>query len=138
MKNFLLLFLLIFGSMTFAQNIKTEKVKWLKISQKKCFKKKGFNLILKEIVSDSRCPSGVTCIWAGEASVVVSVYKDSKLVENHPIVFSMKNEEENKQWFSNYLSEKQKYIKNLNILPYPKEGVVIKPESYFVKIGYVE
>ncbi|MFV8268953.1 hypothetical protein ACNQGP_03330 [Flavobacterium sp. GT2N3] len=138
MKNSLLLLLLIFGTITFAQNRKTEKVKYLKISQKKCLKKKGFNLVLKEIVSDSRCPKGVTCIWAGEASVVISVYKDSKLVEIHPMVFSMKNEEENKQWFSKYLPEKQRNIKNLNVVPYPKEGVIIKSESYFVKIGYVK
>lgn len=138
MKNCLLLLLLFFGTMTFAQNIKIEKVKYLKISQKKCLKKKGYNLVLKEIVSDSRCPTGVTCIWAGEASVVVSVYKDSKLIENHAMVFSMKNEEENKQWFSNYLPEKQKNIKNVNAVPYPKEGVTIKPGSYFIKIGYIE
>ncbi|RKS15845.1 hypothetical protein [Flavobacterium sp. 120] len=138
MKNSLLLFLLMIGTITFAQNTKTENVQSLKITQKKCLKKKGFNLVLKELVSDSRCPEGVTCIWAGEASVVVSVYKDSKLVEDHTMVFSMKNEEENKQWFSKYLPEKQKNIKNFSVFPYPKEGVQVNPKNYYVKIGYVK
>ncbi|MES2806856.1 MAG: hypothetical protein V4652_14945 [Bacteroidota bacterium] len=138
MKNSLLLFLLMLGTITFAQNTKTENVQSLKITQKKCLKKKGFNLVLKELVSDSRCPEGVTCIWAGEASVVVSVYKDSKLVEDHTMVFSMKNEEENKQWFSKYLPEKQKNIKNFSVFPYPKEGVQVNPKNYYVKIGYVK
>jgi hypothetical protein len=138
MKNSLLLFLLMIGTITFAQNTKTENVQSLKITQKKCLKKKGFNLVLKELVSDSRCPEGVTCIWAGEASVVVSVYKDSKLVEDHTMVFSMKNEEKNKQWFSKYLPEKQKNIKNFSVFPYPKEGVQVNPKNYYVKIGYVK
>ncbi|MDI5889066.1 MULTISPECIES: hypothetical protein [Flavobacterium] len=138
MKKYLLLFLLMLGTITFAQNTKTENVQSLKITQKKCLKKKGFNLVLKELVSDSRCPEGVTCIWAGEASVVVSVYKDSKLVEDHTMVFSMKNEEKNKQWFSKYLPEKQKNIKNFSVFPYPKEGVQVNPKNYYVKIGYVK
>ncbi len=138
MKNSLLLFLLMLGTITFAQNTKIENVQSLKITQKKCLKKKGFNLVLKELVSDSRCPEGVTCIWAGEASVVVSVYKDSKLVEDHTMVFSMKKEEENKQWFSKYLPEKQKNIKNFSVFPYPKEGVQVNPKNYYVKIGYVK
>ncbi|MFV8391337.1 hypothetical protein [Flavobacterium sp. LB2P6] len=138
MKKSLLLFLLMLGTVTFAQKTTSENVQSLKITQKKCLKKKGFNLVLAAVVSDSRCPEGVTCIWAGEASVVVSVYKDSKLVEDHTMVFSMKNEEENKQWFSKYLPEKQKSIKNFSVFPYPKEGVQIKPKNYYVKIGYVK
>lgn len=138
MKNSLLLFLLMLGTITFAQNTKTESIQSLKITQKKCLKRKGFNLVLKELVSDSRCPEGVTCIWAGEASVVVSVYKDSKLVEDHTMVFSMKNEEENKQWFSKYLPEKQKNIKSISVFPYPKKDVKINPKNYYIKIGYVK
>jgi hypothetical protein len=46
------------------------------------FQEKGFTLVLKEVVSDSRCPEGLNCIWAGEVTVVLSVYKDSKLVED--------------------------------------------------------
>ena len=92
MKKSLLLFLLMLGTVTFAQKTTSENVQSLKITQKKCLKKKGFNLVLAAVVSDSRCPEGVTCIWPGEASVVVSVYKDSKLVEDQTMVFSMKNE----------------------------------------------
>jgi len=37
----------------------------------------GENLSLKfvEVVSDSRCPKGATCIWAGEASCSVEITK---------------------------------------------------------------
>ncbi|MFV8338763.1 hypothetical protein ACNQGL_05765 [Flavobacterium sp. LB3P21] len=138
MKKSLLLFLFILGTVTFAQNTKIEKVKYVTIKQKVCPNQKGFQLVLKAIANDSRCPEGVTCIWAGEASVIVSVYKDSKLVEDHTMVFSMKNEQENKQWFAKYLPEKQKKIKSISVFPYPKEGVKINPKNYYVKIGYVK
>lgn len=138
MKNYLLAFLLLFCVSIFAQNAQKENLKYVKICQKTDLKKTGYKLVLKEVISDSRCPENVTCIWAGEASVIVSVYKNLKLVEDKTLVFSPKNEEENKQWIANYLTEKQRKIKNISILPYPKEGVVINPKEYYIKIGYIK
>jgi hypothetical protein len=126
------------SSVALAQSPKSQKVKYVTIKQKVCPNQKGFQLVLKAIVTDSRCPEGVTCIWAGEASAVVSVYKDSKLIEDTTLVFSVKNEEDNKKWFATYLSEKQKKIKSIRVLPYPKEGIKINPGDYYLKIGYLK
>ena len=52
-----------------------------------CPNQKGFQLVLKAIPNDSRCPEGATCIWAGEVSAVVMVYKDSKLVDEKTLFF---------------------------------------------------
>ena len=138
MKKSLLLFLILFNTLTFAQNTPKENIKYVKFTQKKCLKKSGYQIVLKELVSDSRCPVGVTCVWAGEASAIVSVYKDSKLVEDNTMVFSMKNIEENKKWFSKYLPEKQRKIKSISVFPYPKQGVVIDKKDYYIKIGYIK
>jgi hypothetical protein len=124
--------------LAFAQNTPKENIKYVKITQKKCFKKSGYQIVLKEVVSDSRCPEGVTCVWAGEASAIVSVYKDSKLVEDNTMVFSMKNIEENKQWLSKYLPLKQRKIKTVGVFPYPKQGVVVNKKDYYLKIGYIK
>jgi hypothetical protein len=138
MKNSLLAFLLIFCVSVSAQNTKKENIKYVKITQKICLKKTGYQLVLKAVISDSRCPEGVSCVWAGEASAVISVYKDSKLVENKTIVFSLKNEEENNQWFAKYLPEKQRKIKNSSVYPYPKQGVTVAKKDYYIKIGYIK
>lgn len=138
MKSNLLAFLVLFCVSIFAQNAQKENLKYLKICQKTTLKETGYQLVLKEVISDSRCPANVTCVWAGEASVLVSVYKNLILVEHKTLVFSPKNEEENKQWFANYLTEKQRKIKNISILPYPKEGVVIKQKKYYIRIGYIK
>jgi hypothetical protein len=138
MKKSLLLFLILFNTLAFAQNTPKENIKYVKITQKKCLKKSGYQIVLKEVVSDSRCPEGVTCVWAGEASVIVSVYKDSKLVEDNTMVFSMKNIEENKKWLSKYLPVKQRKIKTVGVFPYPKQGVVVDKKDYYLKIGYIK
>ena len=122
--------------MAFAQNTPKENIKYVKITQKKCLKKSDYQIVFNELVSDSRCPEGVTCIWQGEASAVVSLYKNSKLIEDKTMVFSMKNMEENKKWFSKYLPEKQKKIKTIGVFPNPKQGVVVNKKDYYLKIGY--
>ena len=138
MKKLVLFFFMIISSIVLAQSQKSQKVKYVSIKQKVCPNQKGFQLVLKAISNDSRCPEGVTCIWAGEVTAVVSVYKDSKLIEDSTLVFSMKNEEDNKKWLATYLSEKQKKIKSIRVLPYPKEGSKINPEEYYLKIGYLK
>jgi hypothetical protein len=138
MKKSVLFFFMVISSSVLAQSAKSEKVGYIEINQKVCSIQKGFQLVLKSISGDSRCPEGVTCIWEGEVSGVVSVYKDSKLIENTTLVFSTKNEEDNKKWFARYLPEKQKKIKSIVVFPYPKEGIKINPKEYYLKIGYLK
>lgn len=138
MKKSVLFIFMIISSLALAQSPKFQKIKYVTIKQKVCPNQKGFQLVLKAIATDSRCPEGVTCIWAGEVSAVVSVYKEKKLIEDTTLVFSMKNEEDNKKWFATYLPEKQKKIKSIRVLPYPKEGSKINPEEYYLKIGYLK
>lgn len=95
--------------------------------------KSGFELRLKNIVSDSRCPEGVTCIWAGEISVIIEVYNSKKLVEEKNLIFNSKNAQANVEWFQKYYS---KNIKSVSVLPYPKEGVVIKPEKNYLSVVF--
>jgi hypothetical protein len=80
-----------------------------KITQK-MFQEKGFTSF-KEVVSDSRCPEGLNCIWAGEVTVVLR-YTRFKISRDNTMVF-MKNQEERKQYgFVNiYLTTK----KNLKV-----------------------
>ena len=138
MKNVLLLSLLLFYTFSFSQSSTAEKVSIAKVTQKKCLKKKGFTLVLKEVVSDSRCPDGLNCIWAGEATAIISAYKDAKLVEDNTMVFSIKNQEENKLWFCKYLSENQKNLKSVQLLPYPNKDKPIDKKKYFVKVSYLK
>ncbi|GAA4046115.1 hypothetical protein [Flavobacterium chungnamense] len=126
MKKLFLLLTLLFSISFFAQSE-------IKITPKKCIPKKGYHLKLKSVFNDSRCPEGTNCVWAGEVSVIVEVYKDKKFVEEKTLTLNSKNREENIQWFSTYYSGK---IKSLGVLPTKKEGVVVKPEKQYINVVF--
>ena len=136
MKNSIVFFFVIIISIAWVQNPKSERFKYTTINQKVCPNQKGFQLVLKAIPNDSRCPEGATCIWAGEVSAVVMVYKDSKLVDEKTLVFSVKNEENNRRWFASYLLEKQKKVKSIDVFPHPNKDREIDFKDYYLKIGF--
>lgn len=126
MKKIIFLLLLSFSIAGFSQQSN-------KITTKKCIPKKGYHLKLVNFLNDSRCPEGVTCVWPGEVSVVVAVYNDKKFIEEKTILFNSKNREENIEWFENYYSKK---IKRVLVVPYPKEGVVVKAKNKFIEVVF--
>lgn len=136
MKKVFSVLLILLSSFAFAQKITTQY--YSKVKQNSCFKGKGYKLVLKEVLADSRCPQGVTCIWAGEVSAVVSVYKDSEFIEDKKLVFSTNNDTVNLKWITPYLDESQRAINSLTIEPHPHVGKVIKPKDYYLKIGYMK
>ena len=126
MKKIVTLFILFFSISIFAQTS-------IKITQNKHISKNGIHLRLKNVFADSRCPEGVTCIWAGEVSVTIEVYKDKKLVEEKDIIFNSANRIENVKWFENYFSKK---IKGIGVAPYPKQGKKINPKKQYINIVF--
>ena len=128
MKKVLLLFILFFTIPIFAQSEIT-------ITTKKCLPKVGLYMKLNSVFDDSRCPQGVQCIWAGEVSVSIDVYKDKKFLESKTLTFNSKNKIENFKWFEMYYSKK---IKSIGVLPAPKDGVVVKPKNQYIRIIFEE
>lgn len=124
MKKLLLFSALLLSISLFAQTS-------TKITAKKCIPKKGYHLKLKNVLSDSRCPQETTCVWAGEVSVLVQVYKDKKFIEEKTVTFNSKNSEENIQWFTTYYSKK---IKKISFGPAKKEGVVVAVKNQYITI----
>lgn len=104
-----------------------------KITTKKCIPKKGYHLKLIKVLNDSRCPEGLTCVWPGEVSVVIALYNHKQLLEEKTIVFNSKNREENIKWFENFYSKK---IKHVRVVPYPKEGIVVKEKNKFIEVVF--
>ena len=55
-----------------------------------------FSFKIKEIVSDSRCPEGMNCVWAGEVELILSIYKDNVFYKDETLTINFKNFPENK------------------------------------------
>lgn len=115
------------------QNVGDGTVKYLKIIQGAPTLKKGIQLRVKRIINDSRCPEEVQCIWAGEVSVEIIIYKDKKVIELKTLTINSKNSEENTGWFQQYYKIK---IKKIGVFPSLKTGVLINPKSYYMMVYY--
>jgi len=80
----------------------------------------GISISFTEVLEDSRCPTGVQCIWAGRAKLNVAVANERKSSENHVIIFGETKPEENT---SKMLFESKEFnIEASELIPYPKEG----------------
>lgn len=131
MKNIFFFFLLIFSISVFAQE---SKQKTIKITQKNCLAKKGYSFRLKEVISDSRCPQGIQCIWAGEVQTLILVYKDKKLVEETKLTVSPNNNEEAINFFSTYYPNKK--IASIYVFPFPIKDTVLDKKQYRLEINF--
>jgi len=113
---------------------KKAKLQDFSITYKTGLKKSGTQVFIKEVISDTRCPEDVECIWAGEAQVLVSVYKNGKWMDENVLTFSAKNQDENKAWLAETLAIPLEKIKSLMLLPRPKSGVKTPVKSYAIRV----
>lgn len=99
---------------------------------------KGKEIVLVQVINDSRCPEGTQCIWAGEVTVEVAAYENKKLIEQRTFTLNFNKDTMDtvKHWFEKNISVKKTPIKEINVLPYPKEGVPIQPEDYKIALKY--
>jgi hypothetical protein len=77
--KFLLIFLF-FGNLALAQNSSETIFSTTSLFPEQSLELEGKTIKFKKVISDSRCPSDVTCIRAGEAKVLLEVFQDNRLV----------------------------------------------------------
>lgn len=84
-----------------------------------------------KVIEDSRCPSDVTCIWAGQAKVSVSVTSNKETTEKELIFHgsSIGRESEN----TLFVSETKTYI-GYRLSPYPVSTTAKSQRSYVLEI----
>jgi hypothetical protein len=90
-----------------------------------------------KVISDSRCPEEVTCIWAGEAKLLIGVFEDKKLLKEMIVTHSTLNIPYNIPL--KFSSEGIAYsIAGLELFPYPTTEAKIPEGEYFLKIRVKE
>lgn len=80
------------------------------------------------VVSDSRCPKDVTCIWAGNAVILVEIRENGALLEEKEIVLSAAGRS------SPLLMVKDSSLLVQNLLPYPTIGSNIEDREYSLEL----
>lgn len=90
-----------------------------------------------KVISDSRCTEEVTCIWAGEAKLLIGVFEDKKLLKEMIVTHSTSNIPYNIPL--KFSSEGIAYsIAGLELFPYPTTKDSISKGEYFLKIRVKE
>jgi hypothetical protein len=74
-----------------------------------------------EVLGDSRCPEGVTCIWAGEANSLVEITYSEQVYEK---VLTQPGLSGTSQ------TDFNEYRITFDLNPYPRAGEEIKDEDY--------
>jgi hypothetical protein len=86
-----------------------------------------------ELISDSRCPKNVNCIRAGEAEVLVAVYRNGTFSHEKVLTFYANGmvKKDNMQLFAS----DELLVEGLLLHPYPKGLTKIRDEDYMLSVG---
>src|SRR5690606_20815520 len=77
---------------------------------------KGVSIKFLEVLEDSRCPDGVSCVWAGRAIVKVEINSNGQTIEKTIIYGKTKPEEDGN---TNLFNSRELTINGLTLNPYP-------------------
>ncbi|AFL80773.1 hypothetical protein Aeqsu_1280 [Aequorivita sublithincola DSM 14238] len=132
MKNSLLAIIILFSTFAFGQNDSAETPKiGVKVPQGEIVVIKGVSIKFLEVLEDSRCPTGVTCIWAGRARVKVEITSEGK-TEEKTLTFGEVRQGEEKN--TNLFSSTKFSINGLALNPYPTSESTGKDKGYVLLI----
>lgn len=92
----------------------------LQIGQMATLTSENLSITFKEVVSDSRCPIGVTCVWAGQVSCLTEIMMDSTMDK---LVLTLEGSGSANQSFKGYKVA-------FNVTPYPEAGKQIAQGDY--------
>ena len=131
MKNIFLALTFFLGVIS----IQAQESKVVKIQYGQKFNINNFDVEFLKVVSDSRCPNGVDCIRAGEAKVLVNIYKNDDLLETKELVFNASGVI-NEKTMTLFKSENI-LIQGLRLMPYPEVHHRIPKHMYCLEIQVI-
>ena len=135
MKQFIYILFFLFTLGIYAQdtnqkNQSPQIITKLKVGKSIAIESKSIRFI--NIIEDSRCPTGVSCIWAGQAKVLIGIYKNDTLVEEKEIIIGAKGITPNTP--KELLISGTKKIFGYNLSPYPSNDNIIKTSEYYLEL----
>ena len=131
-----LLFIILIPVILFGQNIQTSNDSTIlvsKLNYKKSISIEDINLKFEEVLSDSRCPKDVECVWAGEAKVLIEIYQNGHIDIRKEIIIDVKgilNDASNLIYASNTIK-----VYATGLYPYPMTSKKKDFETYYLEIS---
>lgn len=84
------------------------------------------------LIEDSRCPSGVSCVWAGQAKVLIGIYENDILLEEKEIIIGAKGITPHNP--KELLASGAKKVFGYNLTPYPSYNSTITASEYYLEV----
>ena len=132
MKILLLTFILLFSPFVRAQDSSAVEIYSSSLGVGEVLRLGEKTIKFKELISDSRCPQDVTCIWPGEAKLLFEVFENGKLSGEEIVVISGGGTA--KRFLNEFFPEGFYSFTAYNLEPYPKTTRKIKPSAYRLEL----
>ena len=133
MKNSILILLLFVSAISFSQESAAESpLIAIKILLGETIQVENHSITFKEVLEDSRCPTGVNCVWAGRAKISVEVSKEGEELVEKNLIFgeTMQGESNSMLLFS----ENDSQVIGLKLNPYPNSEEQAEDRSYVLLV----
>jgi len=102
---------------------------YIRVGQAESVEPGNIQVKLIKVTDDSRCPSDVTCIWAGEVKVVLNVTIEGQgSGETILTLGANNNDDQNVKNIGGY------YVKVIAVNPYPVSTKIIGQSDYIVTL----
>lgn len=106
-----------------------------KLQYGQIFTIENYDVEFVKVISDSRCPDGADCKRAGEAKILVNIFKNGDLLESKELVFHASGVV-NKKAMTLFKSEDISII-GLRLMPYPEVHHRIPEKMYCLEIQII-
>ena len=97
----------------------------LKVNQTS-FEPNNIDVKFLNVTEDSRCPTGVTCIWQGKSTIIVNVIKNDQNLGNSSLTSGLGSNNATITIPGGYI------LQVIQVEPYPKSGTSIPISDYIV------
>lgn len=94
----------------------------LSIGQRAFLTEENIQLRLREVTEDSRCPRGVTCIWAGRATCIIEISRAGSQYQMSLTQSGLADEYSRERY--------EEYELAFYLTPYPEAGEKIPKDAY--------
>lgn len=135
MKKFILILSILLSGFVYSQDSLSGKKYSSVLGMGDVLQLEGKSIKFLEIISDSRCPTGVSCIWEGEAKLLFGLYESGELLEEKVITASAGASLTS---LVDLFPTADFLISGLKLYPYPSIGEKIAPSEYKVNVEVQE
>ncbi|HUQ31484.1 MAG TPA: hypothetical protein VM095_05155 [Pyrinomonadaceae bacterium] len=106
---------------TFAKKASLGQEFEVRLGRQVSIEHEGLTVAFRELLEDSRCPQGVTCVWAGNGKVLLRLSKAGKRAALMRLNTGLDPRQDAYKGYD---------VKLVNLSPYPKKDVRIKKRGY--------